>query len=424
MDPKQKLIDLAAKRKDLLDKATKALEDKDRSTYESLMKQVSDLNTEMDDLQALVSELQREVASQSPAAPQSPAHDNVEDLRASNEYVRVFCQAVRARMSPTIAQQAGGYEVLLDALTEGVDENGGFLVPVDLQTRINELRRQMVCLRDLVTVEPVTTLKGYRVIDKNPTSGFTKVAEMGEIPTDDEPSFTRLDYSCEDYGLIVPISNDLLADNDAGLMAYLARWMAKKSVLTENKLILDVLAPLAPTAVAAGNEIAAIKHVLNVELDPDIALSASILANQTAYDALDQLVDTTGRPLLQPDLTAGTGYRIKQKPIKCVADRLMPSVEGGSPVYIGDFAAAMTLFDRQVMELTTTNIGGKAWRTNSTEARAIMRLDLRQMDSEAVKRLNLSGGAAVASDVTPAKAAGTKAAGAKAAGAKAAGTKA
>lgn len=399
---KRKLIDLSNQRTQLLKDAEAALEAGSTADYDAAMEKVTNLNTEIQRIQNLLAEQERHIAEQQPAtAGLSGGHDNapvvdrVACMRGSNEYTRAFCSAVRNRLSPASARGYEGYGILLDALTENggttPGEDGGFLVPVDLQTRINELRRQMVSLRALVRVEPVTTLTGYRVLDTAPTKGFTALEEMGQIPTDDQPAFSRYEYKVKDYGLIIPISNDLLADNDAGLLEYLARWMAKKAVLTENALILNLLATAQATTVKTGQELAAIKKALNVTLDPDIALNAVILANQTAYDLLDNLVDGNGRPLLQPDVTGGSGQQLKGRPIQVVANRLLADSENGSPVYIGDFAEAITIFDRQVMEFTTTNVGGSAWRTNSTEGRAIMRLDVQQVDKDAVAALTLSG---------------------------------
>lgn len=318
----------------------------------------------------------------------------VDELRGSREYVRAFCAAVRKRLSP---QTAGGHaeaRVLLDALTEGTNADGGFLVPVDLQTRIHELMRAMNPLRQLVRVEPVTTSTGSRVLDTKPTTGFTQLSEMGQIPTDDQPSFSRISYTIKDYGLIVPISNDLLADNDAGLLEYLARWMARKRVITENTAILAKLATLTKTSTGANGVLSAIKTALNVTLDPAISTGASLLTNQTGYNYLDSLTETdSGRPLLQPDIAKGSGFLVKGKPIHCASNAQLANITGsgaGTPLYVGNFAEFVTIFERQAMEFTTTNIGGNAWRTNSTEGRAIMRMDCVIVDSAAVAALKIT----------------------------------
>ncbi|MNO10239.1 hypothetical protein D3C81_2339740 [compost metagenome] len=46
-----------------------------------------------------------------------------------------------------------------------------------------------------------------------------------------------------------------------------------------------------------------------------------------------------------------------------------------------------TLFQGKTLEVASTNIGGNAWVTDSTEVRGIMRLDAQKMDSAAaIKR--------------------------------------
>lgn len=399
---RRKLLDLMARRADLVNAAGAAIEADKKDEYDKAMRDVAALDVNIRDVQDAIAALEATPAGPPQGAAPSDNGDTAQQddrmaLLASNEYARAFCNAVRAGLTRTTARDFEGSRILLNALTEGTDADGGFLVPVDLQTQINELSRQFIDLSQLVNVENVTTNTGYRVYDNAPTRGFTQVAEMGQIATDDQPSFGRIGYNVKDYALIVPVSNDLLQDNDAGLMAYLARWMAKKSVLTKNALILSKLSALPATTASAGGELAAIKKALNVTLDPDIALNASIIANQTGYDVLDHLNDTTGRPLMQPDVTTGTGYQLKGKHITAVANRILADDATGSPLYIGDFKQFLTIFQRMPMEFTTTNIGGNAWRTNSTEGRAIMRPDIQQVDAEAAAAVKLAAGKASSS---------------------------
>lgn len=391
---RRKLINLTTQRATQIEAAEDALNTNDEAAYNAAMAEVSKLDTQIANVNNLIAAKEATPAAPPAGADPAAGQQEVSDssaVRSSREYVRAFCNAVRARVSPATAN-GERFDILRNALTEGTDENGGFLVPVDLQTRINELRRQMVNLRSLCNVEHVTTPTGFRVIDTKPTAGFTLLEEMGTIPQDDQPAFSRIGYTVKDYGLIVPLSNDLLNDNDAGLMEYLARWMAKKAVITENNIILSLLGKLTATVVTAGQEIAAIKKVLNVTLDPSIALNAELLTNQSGYDCLDQLVDTHGRALMQPDITTGTGSQVKGKHITTIGNSSLKNGTDGSPLYIGDFKSYITIFDRQTMEFTTTNIGGDAWRTNSTEGRAIMRLDAQVLDDKAAAALSLAGG--------------------------------
>lgn len=399
MDPRRRLLDLSTQRSAQLQAAAAAMEANDQAAFDAAIAQVHDLDGQIANVQALI-DAQDATPAAPPAAAPTPEQERAANRRrSSNEYSRAFYDAVRMGATPRNARNFGDrFGILLDALTEtggnpaGTD--GGFLVPVDLQTRINELSRQLLDLSQLVTVESVTTLTGYRVIDTKPTTGFTKInSEMGQIPTDDQPSFTRVPYSVEEYSLIVPISNDLLSDETAGLMEYLARWMSRKAVLTRNGIILTKLATLTATDIAADGELAAIKAALNKGLDPAISANARMLTNQSGFNVLDTLEDSVGHPLLQQDVTQGTGRQVLGHGITFIGDAFLANVATkGSPLYIGDFKEFMTIFERQPMEFATTNVGGNAWRTNSTEARAIMRLDARVMDSAAAKLLCLAAG--------------------------------
>ena len=63
-------------------------------------------------------------------------------------------------------------------MTEGVDADGGYTVPQDVRTQINELRRATDNIEELVNVEPVTTLSGSRVIEVDAES--TPFADVDE----------------------------------------------------------------------------------------------------------------------------------------------------------------------------------------------------------------------------------------------------
>jgi hypothetical protein len=50
---------------------------------------------------------------------------------------------------------------------------------------------------------------------------------------------------------------------------------------------------------------------------------------------------------------------------------------------VGNFKALGTLFVRKGIEMATTNVGGDAWATDSTEARVICRLDAQKVFEDA-----------------------------------------
>ena len=201
------------------------------------------------------------------------------------------------------------------ALTESggdpAGEDGGFLVPIDMDNMIIEVKRDNRPLAPLFTTEQVNTNSGWRVIDTFPTAGFTKLSgELSNVP----PTISRCSQKSTirsiPTGSYIPMSRELLDDEVAGLMAYLARWIGKKEVITENKLLITLLQALTEVDLTANSEFAEIKAVLNKGLDPAHSAVAGVITNQSGLALLDGLEDLNGRPLLQPDVVKPTDFRI------------------------------------------------------------------------------------------------------------------
>ena len=323
---------------------------------------------------------------------------NSTEIRKSNEYVRAFAYALRNGITPRNGRGNEHVKVLFDALTEGggatPGEDGGFLVPIDIDNQINELKRALAPLAPFFSGETVTAPTGWRVIDTAPTTGMTQVNEMATIPKDDQPAFQKVPYALDKYGLIVPVSNELLSDEVANLMGYLARWFAKKEVITENNLIITALKTLTPAAMGSAtiDPISALKTILNEELDPAIAAGAIILTNQTGFNALDQLTDEMGRGLLQPDPTNSTIKRALDRRVVVASNAVLANVDSKAPFFVGDGMEFGTLFRKSNREVASTNIGGNAWATDSTEVRGISRMCFTKFDAAAMtyKQLTLA----------------------------------
>ena len=121
----------------------------------------------------------------------------------------------------------------------------------------------------------------------------------------------------------------------------------------------------------------------NKNLDPAFIAGMSYITNQDGFNFLDTLTDNDGRPLLQPNVAAGTGYMFGNKPIHVLSNSHLASADT-TPIYMGDFKQFGTLFRRAIMSIKSTDIGGNAWGTDSTEVRAITRLDAQKFDDKAV----------------------------------------
>ena len=127
-----------------------------------------------------------------------------------------------------------------------------------------------------------------------------------------------------------------------------------------------------------------IKTVLNKTLDPAISANAIVVTNQTGFNELDKMKDTDGNYLLQPDPTKPTQKLLKGRPVKVYPDKVLANDTTKAPVIIGDFKRAITLFDRQLLTVDSTNIGAGAFETNSTKVRGLLRMDVQKFDEKAI----------------------------------------
>ena len=327
---------------------------------------------------------------------------SLKDMLKSNEYARAFAYAIQNGIGRKNGRGNEQVKILYDALTETggnpVGSDGGFLVPEDIDHSIRELRRTLNPLAQYFGEETVTAPTGWRVVDTAPTRGLVDVNEMGQInANDDQPFFKKVPYSTSKKALILPVSNELATDNVANLFAYLSQWFAKKLVITENAMLVTLLRTLTAVDIST-DPLKGIKKALNVDLDPAIAAVSTIITNQSGFNELDNLLDDNKRPLLQPDPTNATVNRIKGHTVAVASDATLPNVTSGegqsattaADIFIGDGKEFATLFRVGGFELASTDIGGSAWRTDSTEIRGIARLGVTLFDDKAMVRRSLT----------------------------------
>lgn len=405
--------DLQQSRADCLEKAVKAYDSGDMTNYQTEMDKVTGYNTQLEQVAGLIAECDKEF---SPGQVETLKSDGARDshvgvllmdkIRGTEKYANAWLEAIRKGVNPDkgtgLESLAPLYEAerACKALTIGggttPGEDGGFLVPIDFDNRVNELLKEYVDLSSLVTVERVNVNSGWRVIDDTGSrTALSKVAEMGEIGGGNQPQFKQISYNCSKYADKIIVSNELLADTSI-LTSYLAGWWTPKLVLTKNAMILEKLNALTFSALSGDTDAAqikAMKSLINTGLNTAHAKRATILTNSFGFDTMDNWADSTGRPMLVPDPKGGDCNRFKNKPVLYADEDLIPNVtaEGTdyNPFYIGDFKSFLHMFIRQGTRIRSTDIGGKAWDTDSTEIRCTCRMDCQTVDGNAVKRTGI-----------------------------------
>lgn len=263
------------------------------------------------------------------------------------------------------------------ALVERIGEDGGYLVPEDQRTQINELKRQLIPLKDFCFVIPVNTLSGKMPLEVGANDELINFGELEEIPQS-TIKFGQVTWELGDYGDIIPISNTLLQDEKANLTNYVGRRFAKKAVRTENSKILELLGTATKKT---GEDWTAIQKALNLDLDPAIAANAIIITNQDGYDYLDSLVDGNGRPLLKDDLTQPGAKIFKGKRVTVLSNQHLESPSSGIPFYVGDLTEFLAFFDRQAYEMAVSTEAG--FTRYTTMMRVVERFDVQIIDKDA-----------------------------------------
>lgn len=243
-------------------------------------------------------------------------------------------------------------------MTEGTPADGGYTVPEDIQTRINEYRSAKASLIDLVDVENVTTNKGSRTFKKRAQqTGFQKVAEGGKIIAGTTPQFEKLSYTIDKYAGYFPVTSELLDDSDANIVSVLTQWIGDESRVTRNKLILAELATQDKTPIASLDDI---KKALNVTLGQAFKPTSRIVTNDDGLQWLDTLKDTDGKYLLQPNPADPMQMRLcagaTTVPVTVIPNADLPTVTQKIPVIIGDFKEAVKFFDRNQMSIKSSDI--------------------------------------------------------------------
>jgi len=276
-------------------------------------------------------------------------------------------------------------------MTQGVPEDGGLTVPQDIRVEVQELRRQGVALEPYVNVESVSTLSGSRNIEVDADhTPFDNVDEEAEFPKIKGPQFRKIDYKVKKKGGILEITRELFEDTGIRLRQYLVKWLTKKTRATRNFLIIKKMDEMTVGKEVEVKTFDDLKNIKNIHLDPVFETTSIVLTNQEGFNYLDQMKDSDGKYVVQPDPVKATRKLLfGTDPIVIIPSRTLPVVEDVegkklAPMYIGDLKEAITIFDRETMYIGFNDSGDSYWQFDKTGIKVRERLDIQVVDDEAV----------------------------------------
>lgn len=263
-------------------------------------------------------------------------------------------------------------------------ENGeAYILPQDISTKIENLKRQYRSMREVCGKRTTTAMSGvYPVEDLDSVTGLSDFTDGTDATESSDAKFSKVSFSCHEYGKLMRLSNTLLALSDNDLINYIAELFAKSACITENKKAIAIITK-AKTVKTLSNW-TELNSSINTDLDPAALHGTVIVTNQDGFNYLDSIVDTMGRPLMQPDITQPTRKLFKGYPVYVFSNRMILSTkptttkDGYAPVYYGDLDTGIKFVDLNLKSFATSKEAG--FKQNTTYARLIEYFDVIQND--------------------------------------------
>lgn len=219
-------------------------------------------------------------------------------------------------------------EVTRDNTTGGIGlSNGQVLIPQDILPAEHE-QHQFPRLGNLVRQIAVKHTTGKLPVFQPGSGKLALHTELQSTANSTSPEIKEILWNLKTYTGRYVFTRELMDDSDYNWEAELQSRLIELRDNTEDDLIVTQLTN-GITAVKPTNLIDDLKLILDSKLKPYDSNASSIVLSQSAFAQLDQMKDSEGRPLVQPNVTLGTGNAILGKTVTVVDDTLFPSAQQG-----------------------------------------------------------------------------------------------
>ena len=220
---------------------------------------------------------------------------------------------------------------------------GSVLIPHEILTPDHETP-QFPRLSQYVNQVSVSTTTGTKPYFDNTNDVLQTKAEFESSKEHLPREIKSTDWKLQSYAGKYTTSRDLLMDAQYDWIGELRSSLNELRDNTDDALIAQALNTNPGHTKTATDALADIKTALNVNLKPNDSANAQIVLTQSAFDALDQIKDGFGRPMLQPDPTNATSGRLFGKTVIVVADELLGKKAGDMVVAVAPLKKVITKF--------------------------------------------------------------------------------
>ena len=310
----------------------------DGETYDRMEKEITDLTKEIDRLNRQASiEAQLNQPTTAPLSnmPTSTG-EKVKRGRASDQYAKDMLTAMRTN-----------FHQVSDILQEGVDADGGYLVPEEWDSRLIDVLNEENIMRGLATQITTSGEHKINIAGAKPTAAW--IEEGGALQFTDA-KFGQKIMDAHKLHVAVKVTEELLYDSMFDLASYITTQFGIAIANAEEDAFLNGDGKGKPTGLfdeTNGGTVA--KTLTGTKLGTDDVLDlvyalkrpyrkkASFIMNDQTLAALRKLKDNNGAYIWQPSYQAGEPDRLLGYAVYTSA--FAPELAAGKPVMaFGDYS--------------------------------------------------------------------------------------
>lgn len=314
------------------------ISEEDALIYDEMEQKVKNYTEEIERLQkmeAMEQELSKPINDAIVSKPMDRKEEEKKG-RASDEYRKDMLKAIRSN-----------FKQVTNLLQEGVDTDGGYLVPEEYDNRLIDVLNENNIIRTLGT--KITTSGLHRITITATKPAALWVEEGGKIPFSDS-TFGQITIDAFKLAVGVKVTNELLYDSLFPLENYIIEQFGKAMGNAEEDAFLNGDGKKKPLGIfhqdggaisdvtTAGGSISSDDIIsLVYALGRPYRQKAKFIMNDQTIAVIRKLKDGNGSYMWQPSIKEGEPDRLLGYPVFTSA--YAPIVEAGKPaIAFGDFS--------------------------------------------------------------------------------------
>ena len=315
----------------------------DTEVYERMEQEIVDLGREIErqeKLDAMGREMEAPLMAPLTTKPEAKKKDEKIGT-ASDTYRDAFWNQVRSRNGLS-------YEIR-NALSEGVDSEGGYLVPDEFERTLVQALEEDNVIRAHAHV--FTTSNGVHKIPVVATKGVANWIDEGQAYGESDDVFAQEQIDAHKVGTLIKVSEELLDDSAFDLQSYISKEFTRRIGAKEEEAFLIGDGSKKPTGIlhatagaqvgvtAAGAAAITADELIDLyySLKSPYRKNAIWVLNDGSIRAIRKLKDLSGQYLWQPGLRQGEPDMLLGKPLYTSA--YMPNIAAGAKtILFGDLS--------------------------------------------------------------------------------------